>query len=82
MFRKRPARRRRDRDHEWHKRNGHATTAIAACEGGLKCRCHSELTCVCTAWLLHDSALEEVAVDLQLRNRTIDSVPDGCVPDW
>jgi hypothetical protein len=31
--------------------------------------------------MLHDTALEEVAVDLQLRNRTIDSVPDACVLD-
>jgi hypothetical protein len=31
--------------------------------------------------MLHDTALEEVAVDLQLRNQTIESVPGERVPD-
>jgi len=70
---------RRDRDHGLAERNGHASRAIDACEVGLKCRCHSELTCVWTAGSLHDTALVRVRVDLQLRKRTIDSVPDGCV---
>ena len=72
---------RRDRDHSLTKRNGDASSTNEACEVRLKCRCHSELTRVYTAWSLHDSTLLQVAVDLQLRKRTIDSVPDVCVLD-
>ena len=64
---------RRDRDHSLTKRNGDASSTNEACEVRLKCRCHNDLTCVHTAWSLHESTLLQVAVELQLRKRTIDS---------
>src|SRR5262249_35207356 len=79
MFRKRSARMWRDRDHGCHQRNGCATSATGACERGLKCRCHSKLTGICGACPLRGSTLLDITLDLQLRNRTIDSVPAGCV---
>jgi len=64
---------RRDRDHSLTKRNGDASSTNEACEVRLKCRCRNDLTAFTPHGSLHGSALLQVAVELQLRKRTIDS---------